>query len=511
MRSLLFTGLTLFMANGHFAQTVNGALLDFNNVSTRLNDNGVFFFNPAANIASYQVPVGSGLNTIFAGSFWFGGIDINSQLKFSGQTYEGTSFGPGPLTLNTALPASVPPTETIWMLSRSEIIYHTENYQDGAYIMPQSIATWPAHGNVAEGFSANLAPFIDTDGNGIYEPQMGDYPCIKGDRAVFMILNDKSGSIVNPDAIGIEMHCMFYQFATNDYLNDATFVDLTVFNRSTQSLNDFKTSFFLDGDIGNYADDFLGCDSTLNLGYYYNGDNNDEANGGFPGYSVNPPALGLVLLNNEMSSFGPMDVMTTTPQGMYNQMGGNLPNGTPWTNMAGQNTSYLYSGNPLTLTGDSEAEAANPPGDRRSIMSTDIGTFNPGDTLELRYAIIYARNNISNLDNANEIILLAPEVQSFYESELNFSCLGAIASISELNEDLVEIYPNPHTDQFTVQFDAVQTEVHIEINDLSGRLIRSEEFTSTSKIDLSIDGPSGVYLLSMKTENGILVKRIVKR
>ena len=42
-----------------------------------------------------------------------------------------------------------------------------------------------------------------------------------------------------------------------------------------------------DPDLGNANDDYVGCDTTLSLGFVYNGDNNDES-----GYGAAPPAMG---------------------------------------------------------------------------------------------------------------------------------------------------------------------------------------------------------------------------
>ena len=35
-------------------------------------------------------------------------------------------------------------------------------------------------------------------------------------------------------------------------------------------------SYWTDDDLGNANDDYVGCDTLLNLGYTYNGDNNDK-------------------------------------------------------------------------------------------------------------------------------------------------------------------------------------------------------------------------------------------
>ncbi len=483
--------------------------MEFNNVRTRFMDNGIFFNNLQAGVGRYEVPKNSNKHIMYSGQFWFGGVDQLDQIRFSGDDYYGTAYGAGPLTVGTAQPMTSP---GLWMFSvyRADILNHLANYQNEEYEMPMGIANWPAHGNVAEGFSYHLAPFNDVNNNGIYEPEVGDHPCIKGDQAIYMIINDKSGSQVNADAMGLELHYMFYQFVSNDYLNNTTFVDLTVFNRGSMDLNDFKTSFFVDGDLGNYEDDYFGCDSTKNVAYFYNGDDFDEMANGSPGYGANPPAFGIVSLNQEMTSFSSYDPVSASPFQKYNQMSGNLPDGSPMMNMSGQSTKFLYSGNPFTLTGDSEVEAMNPPGDRRGIITSNLGTFGAGDTLELSYAILFQQSGNSTESNASDIIDMATIVQQFYNDELNYSCLGAIAGLSEKENDKFNVYPNPHTNDFYVQFDKIQQELTLEIHTLSGQNMLTEKHQNTSFVKLNFDGPSGIYLLTFKTEKGSFVQKVIK-
>jgi hypothetical protein len=498
--------LTCQVAQSQFNYAYN---MEFNNVRTRFIDNGLFFNNPQAGVGRYEIPKGSDRHIIYSGQFWFGGVDELDQIKFSGDAYYGTAYGAGPLTLGTAQPMTSP-GQWMWSVYRSEIVYHIANYQNEEYEMPIGIANWPAHGNVAEGFSYNLAPFIDVNGNGVYEPQAGDHPCIKGDHAIFIIMNDKSGSVPNPNAMGLELHYMFYQFASNDYLNNTTFVDLTVFNRGTMTLNDFKTTFFVDGDIGNYADDYFGCDSTKNVAYFYNGDEFDDMANGSLGYGSNPPAFGVVSLNQEMWSFSSFEATSATPFQMYNQMNGNLPDGSPMLNMQGQPTKFIYSGNPLTLAGDSEVAAANPPGDRRALITSNFGTFLAGDTLELSYAIIYQQSPNPTVNEASDVIDMASVVREFYQEELSNSCLGAIAGLNKLENEKLTIYPNPHSKEFIVQFDNVQDELIIEVHTLSGKQILSEEYELTSFVKLNFEGPAGVYLLTVQTNKGKLVQKVIK-
>lgn len=180
------------------------------------------------------------------------------------------------------------------------------------------IYAWPAHGDVSRGQDYWLAPFYDNpDGpsgvDGQYNPADGDTPwyddilnrddiecgidrriSLFGDETHWWVFND-NGNIhgeSNGDPIGMEIRAQAFAFATNDEVNRMTFYNYEMINRGTQTLQDTYFAQYIDADVGNYADDYTGCDVSRGLGYMFNGDNLDENNGGNLGYGENPPAIG---------------------------------------------------------------------------------------------------------------------------------------------------------------------------------------------------------------------------
>src|SRR6185503_14128240 len=55
---------------------------------------------------------------------------------------------------------------------------------------------------------------------------------------------------------------------------------------------------FVDGDLGNYLDDYIGSDVPRNMGYCYNGDADDD---GPTGYGLHPPSVGIDFLQGPVS------------------------------------------------------------------------------------------------------------------------------------------------------------------------------------------------------------------
>lgn len=77
---------------------------------------------------------------------------------------------------------------------------------------------------------------------------------------------------------------------------------------------------------------------------------------------------------------------------------------------------------------------------------------------------------------------------------------------------VVSIYPNPTSGLVNIQFPSETSINAINIFSISGQLVYSKEFSNVSDnytIDLQ-KAASGVYIMKMESENGTLIKRLVK-
>lgn len=325
-------------------------IMEFNDVSCLIEQGGSMFQNRSTGTATYEVPKGGKVFAIFAGALWMGGQDVNGQLKLAALRYRsGNDFWPGPLSIDENSgnydPSQVVSGDVIrdfgeatidkeecqfydkfYQISKATVIKYIKwwecqqgistDCEDVAELTVEewnAINTWPAHGHLDAHQDYYLAPFRDTDNNTLYEPENGDYPwyddildrdevecgfdrriTLFGDNTLWWVFNDK-GNIhteTNGDAIGMEIRAQAFSFATTDEVNRMTFYNYELINRGTQTLYNTFFSQYLDADIGNYADDYAGCDVSRGLGYMFNGDNNDESGAGKTGYGSNPPAIG---------------------------------------------------------------------------------------------------------------------------------------------------------------------------------------------------------------------------
>ena len=316
------------------------AWLNINNAKVRVNAGGDMWWDlPGGTGAKYYIPANGSATSLYAGSLWIAGLDINQQLKCAAIRFrqKGNDFWTGPLTVDgtaSILPETCMEYDKMYTITRAEVdeflancdpVTGIPNTADG-YEIPSSILNWPAHGDVSKGMSRFLAPFYDRDGNQVYEPAMGDYPyydienelchtkiptmdeeyagdvkgsiladqVIKGDQTIWWVFNDKGSAHTETggSAIGMEIRAQAFAFATNDEINNMTFYSYEIINRSTYTLTNTYFSPWTDVDLGYGWDDFVGCDVSRGLGYGYNGVNID-GNGEPEAYGANPPAIGV--------------------------------------------------------------------------------------------------------------------------------------------------------------------------------------------------------------------------
>lgn len=315
--------------------------LELNNVRCRIDGTkGGMWMERATSTSGYEVPKGSGSFSIFAGALWMGGLDVNGQLKLAAFTYGqgGNDFWPGPLNVYTAEidAATCAKWDKYFYITRDEVDQFVAWWNSGKtdpanYTIPQSILNYPAHGDVSLGQDYYLAPFYDVDGDGQYDPEgSGDYPyydlkgeidCRKvrdprlfGDVTFWWIFNDKGNvhTETNGPSIGMEIRGQAFAFATNDEVNNMTFYNYALINRSTFTLTNTFFGQWADTDLGYSDDDYVGCDVQRGLGYAYNGDAFDEDGNGVKGYGNQPPAIGIDFFEGPYQDNDGMDNPLTT-------------------------------------------------------------------------------------------------------------------------------------------------------------------------------------------------------
>lgn len=276
------------------AQQIPTSIIEVNNVRGNILGTGNVYSNMLGNRLTWEVPKDSGKSTLFQYSLWIGGVDQENQLHVAANRFNqvGRDYWMGPLRLDDAtIDAEVEQQfEHIWNLKRSQIDEFISNHGNPGYEIPEDILTWPAHG--PEGYAANLAPFVDVNGDGHYNPEDGDYPKFLGDQCLFFIFNDSYAAHTESggEKLGLEVHAMVYAYDVpdNESLNNTVYFHYEMFNRSDNTYGNTYLGLWNDWDVGYARDDYVGCDVQHSACYGYNADPIDGT-GEPEAYGDNPP------------------------------------------------------------------------------------------------------------------------------------------------------------------------------------------------------------------------------
>jgi hypothetical protein len=277
------------------------------------------------------------------------------------------------------------------------------------------------------------APWVDVDGDGEYDPEVDEAGIANADQVLFFVTNDQNASrttgLYGSQPIGLEVRTTIWAYAQPAArLGQLIFKKYNIINKSGKDLDEFYVAQWADPDLGTYTNDFVGCDTTLGIGYAYNGTDSDDD---YAAFGLAPAAFGYDFFqgplvpapgetghigfqpvpdhkNLMMTSFGWFSAGSpiTDPtlqeyEGTiqwYNMMRGfqpldDLNNPTPWTigNVdGGTPTRFPMSGDPVAGTGDLDGEEGGyfEPGDRRMALISGPFTFNAGDEQEIVVAVI---------------------------------------------------------------------------------------------------------------------------
>jgi len=283
--------------------------LYLNNINARFNACGNHFWGLGQEYPRFEVPKFSGKTTIFSSALWIGGLDQNSILHLAAERYRQATgshtwryadYWAGPVMDSTAYSIYQDTLwNYIWNIKKSDILYHNLHWADPGYQPIHDILTWPGNGDVSLGQAAQLAPYFDRSGDGIYNSMDGDYPLIRGDQSLFFIFNDDRNLHAETGGVKmkVEIHGMAYAFdlPEDSAFNNTIFLNYKIFNRSDKTYYNTYLGIFTDLDIGYANDDFTGCDVERSMYFGYNGVPVDGS--GMPeAYGANPPAQSVSII-----------------------------------------------------------------------------------------------------------------------------------------------------------------------------------------------------------------------
>jgi len=527
------------------AQAQSVATLDAGNIRSSIGTRGYMWNDSATGTPRCEYPKGSGKHVGYTAGLWVGGYDGQAQLKVAGNQYYGggNDFTAGPYTTGTSL-ADDALWRIVWRVTRAEVDSAIAAIAIGNMNVPTSIQGWPARGNVdAKGsdgvsalpellqFNQSFAPFVDANGDGIYNWRNGDVPAMRGDQMTWTVYNDASApkTATGSAALPVQIAQLSWAFNNTGTRGNIQFYEYTIINRGTTQLDSAVVSVFADMDLGYGFDDHIGFDSARRMGYVYNGASTDGS--GQPGaYGTQIPIAGIAVLRTPEDAFGGMPVLPQ-PLGAFNYFtnGGNPSAGAPsnavehyrymtgrtragqpfsrdFTGAAnvpttgygsGPATKYVFDGDPAVSGTWSECFSNNTPGDRRFILSSRPFQFAAGSTRVVAFALVVAPSaGGCPAVNTTTIRQTADTARAVYSS--GFMSVKDVAALATPT-----IYPNPTTGTLTVSLAGLGSGASLQLVDALGRELAVPSTRTPRGWDVQGDRlPAGIYRVVVRETDG---------
>lgn len=566
MKKYILTIATIIgMANHIDAQNLAYAILDINQATTTLNSNGGLFANNTTG-ALFEIPAGGGRHTIYAGAVWIGGLDTTGGLHVAGQTYRqtGIDFFAGPvMDSSNYSPALDAQWDQVWKINKTSIDSFLLNNQTPipGYVIPSAINNWPGNGDLLLGQAAQLAPYIDTDADGVYNPSAGDYPCIKGDQALFAIFNDDRGVHTESDGakFTFEFHAMMYAYsAPGTWLDSIVFINYKLYNRSASKYSDLYWGNWTDYDLGYAFDDYIGCDVDRHIGYVTNADSADgsSATPGPTTYGINPPAQGMIMLRgpeaplndgvdnnrnwtvdeaNEVCRMSHFMSYTNdfsvngnpeAPIDYYNYLqakwkdssavtyggtgyGGTIPSEVIFPGNTDLNS---WCTNSVPQAPWDEYSSNNDPGDRRGIVSSGPFELISGQEMCIDVALVYGRGTNGPLSSISAMQNAADSVNIFYLQNNPCTCDENPLGVNSTESETISIYPNPARESINIICGENSVGSTVEVIDMHGKVVVQTTVLSGNSVAINTTNlTSGVYFVRVNNGSVVLTSKFVRQ
>jgi len=256
---------------------------------------------------------------------------------------------------------------------------------------------------------------------------------------IWWVYNDK-GNIhteTNGEAIGLEINATAFAFKTNDEINNMTFYKYIVANKATSNLDSVYFAQWVDPDLGQFQDDYVGVD-------YFKGPLDE--NGNELGMSA------FVYYNNDQSDIG----NPGNASHFYGYMAGVWKNGNPitygsnGTEADSEPTPYMYPSDPADQSEDawSECSVPNDPEDRRFLQVSGPFVLKPNAVNDVIVGVVWVPDVQYPCPSFQPILAADKKAQALFDN--NFEILDGPDAptlvLRELDREIIiSIYNDPLT------------------------------------------------------------------
>jgi hypothetical protein len=340
---------------------------DGNTIADWLANDGSVVTQRKTGSSGMEWPKGSTKTIDYASGIWLCGIDNEGAIRTACAEYA-SEYNPGIINADGTAADKEDARFRIYKINSDG----TGDWDD-----------WP--------FDLGAPALKKVDGTDSLDASGNKIPELLGDQTLWWVMNDATAAThanaFSTKPMGVEVGVTVFGFNSANPLGSTMFLRFRIENKSTITYDSCYVAFWDDPDLGDASDDLVGCDTTLSLGYCYNGGPVDAT------YGTTPPAIGMDFFQGPEVPPGSGNYLPMTsfvyywngapdPYGdpedaiqMYNFMNGYANDGSSYTDDAGNASKFVFNGDPATGSGWLDSE----PGDRRFLMASGPFTLAPGD------------------------------------------------------------------------------------------------------------------------------------
>ena len=503
-------------------------------------------------------PNGLPVGVIFSEGIVWGGLVYDGQdqkVRVNGNTY-GT--GCSPITrlyrVRTDYYKAELTTDAASFFNKDKSKITDEDLQQIKQQYEKDWNEWPADKG---------APYFDEDKDGRYNPDV-DVPGVPGSlQTIWINYNDsKSESNYYSIPIGLEVQETYWAYTDQDPIGNVIYKKVNIIYKGTptSSSNSRIDSMYIhewcDPDIGWYTDDFVGCDTTLNLGFSFNSSDSDLL---YDKYKIAPPAVGYSILQGVSHYTGNYSdsaifnfkwrkgfkYFRSKPFNgfMYQAVGGSwsdpsfnyngtlmyynimrgffpipaYPKGTPYPSIVADYTStgfYLLDGDPVAGTGKIDGYIEGP-GTRRFYVITGPFSMDLGDTAEVVIALVggMGNNHLASVTNLKYNTKAANLFYNYFVADMTSGAMQIPppdrpkSNVLPDSYVLYQNYPNPFNSITRIKYDLPEDAfVNLTVYDVLGNKVKVlvNENQPAGKYNIPFDAgdlSSGVYFYRIMFNN----------
>ena len=428
--------------------TVDYGQFDGNRICTWTSNVGDWVSFRATSYPGMEWPKGSGISNVFQSGLFL----------VSGQTKEKDSltFHEDIRTAVAEFFSQFQPGQILYFDTLNQVVVPMSNYPQEHCIWKAGDPADPSYRlykiNRHDSLSADYLNWPSEQGAPVDE---SGKPLFSGDQMVWSVCNDMDTSLHTSNLggapMGVEIQTTLYGFDRSDILGDVLFIRSLVINKSDNHYKEMYAGIWAAPELGMAWDNCAGVDTSLTMGYVFNGVPEDLK------YGLTPPAIGFTFLQRpQVKSPGDTASWSGTPrpgwreadlsgfivlkgsptlnqdpdnkEEAYHVVRGLKKGGGSWIDpTTGEPTRFHYTGDPVTGEGWLNITEV-PPGDRRFLFSAGPFEMAPCDTQEIVTAIIVAQGH-NHIRSVAALRFAKEYVQKLFDAQFDFETSATVTDI----------------------------------------------------------------------------------